>query len=79
MIVNIEDKTLKAILKYKNYSSIIAIRNNFKCNYIFYFRELKKPNKITKKTKQIEKEIHKLNTNKVSAKLRAYVILQTLL
>ena len=56
-IDNIEDQTLRAILKYKNHQSIIAIQNKFKGGDVFYFRELEK--------EDIQKEIHKLN-NKAS-------------
>ena len=41
-IDNIEDQTLRAILKYKNHQSIIAIQNKFKGGDVFYFRELEK-------------------------------------
>ena len=51
-IDNIEDQTLRAILKYKNHPSIIAIQNKFKGADVFYFRELEKEN--------IQKEIHTL-------------------
>ena len=57
-IDNIEDQTLRAILKYKNHQSIIAIQNKFKGGDVFYFRELEK--------EEIQKEIHKLNNNKAS-------------
>ena len=57
-IDNIEDQTLRAILKYKNHPSIIAIQNKFKGGDVFYFRELEK--------EEIQKEIHKLNNNKAS-------------
>ena len=53
---NIEDKTL--ILAYKNHPSIFVVQNNFKGRDAFYLRELEK--------EEIQKEIHKLNTNKVS-------------
>ena len=53
-IDNIEHQTLRAILKHKNHSSIIAIQNNFKGREMFYFRKLEK------------QEIHILNTNKAS-------------
>ena len=55
---NIEDQTLRAILKYKNHPSIIAIQNKFKGGDAFYLRELKKEG--------IQKEIHDLNNNKAS-------------
>ena len=57
-IDNIEDQTLRAILKYKNHPSIIVIQNKFKGRDVFYFRELEK--------KEIQKGIHNLNSNKVS-------------
>ena len=53
---NIEDETL--ILAYKNHPSIFVVQNNFKGRDAFYLRELEK--------EEIQKEIHKLNTNKVS-------------
>ena len=37
-IDNIEGQTLRAILKYKNHPSIIAIQNKFKDGDVFYFR-----------------------------------------
>ena len=37
-IDNIEDQTLRAILKYKNHQSIIAIQNKLKSKDVFYFR-----------------------------------------
>ena len=49
---------LRAILKYKNHPSIIAIQNEFKGGDVCYFREIEK--------EEIEKEIHKLNNNKAS-------------
>ena len=57
-IDNIEDQTLRVILKYKNHPSIIAIQNKFKGGDVFYFRELEK--------EEIQKEIHNLNSNKAS-------------
>ena len=57
-IDNIEDQTLRAILKYKNHPSIIAIQNKFKGGDVFYFRGLEK--------EEIQKEIYKLNNNKAS-------------
>ena len=57
-IDNIEDQTLRAILKYKNHASITAIQDKFKGGDVFYFRELEK--------EEIQKEIHKLNNNKSS-------------
>ena len=55
---NIEDQILRAILKYKNHASIIAIQNKFKGGDVFYFKELEK--------KEIQKEIHKLKNNKAA-------------
>ena len=57
-IDNIEDQTLRVILKYKNHPSIIAIQNKFKGGDVFYFRELEK--------EEIQKEIHNLNNIKAS-------------
>ena len=57
-IDNIEDQTLRAILKYKNHPSIIAIQNKFEDGDVFYFRELER--------EEILKEIHKLSNNKAS-------------
>ena len=57
-IDNIEDQTLRGILKHKNHPSIIAIQNKFKCGDVFYFRELEK--------EEIQKEIPNLNSNKAS-------------
>ena len=57
-IDSIEDQTLRAILKYKNHPSIIAIQNKFKSGDVFNFREFEK--------EEIQKEIHKLNNNKAS-------------
>ena len=48
-IDNIEDQTLRTILKYKNHPSIIAIQNKFKGGNLFYFRELNKNKNKTKK------------------------------
>ena len=41
-IDNIEDKVLRAILKYRNPLSINVIQNNLKGRNVFYFRRLKK-------------------------------------
>ena len=57
-IDNIEDQTLRAILKYKNHPSFIAIQNKFEDGDVFYFRELER--------EEILKEIHNLNNNKAS-------------
>ena len=54
-IGNIEDQTPRAILRYRNHPSIIAIKNKFKSEDVFYFRELEK--------KETQKEILKLNNN----------------
>ena len=37
---NIEDQTLRAILKYKNHPSIIAFQNRLKGGDVFYFRDV---------------------------------------
>ena len=55
-IDNIEDQTLRAILKHKNHPSITAIQN--KGGDVFYFRELEK--------EKIQKEIHNLSSDKAS-------------
>ena len=52
------DATLKAILKYRNHPSIIAIQNKYKDKHLFNFTEVDQ--------KQIEKEILKLGVNKAS-------------
>ena len=57
-IGNIEDQTLRAILKYKHNPSIIAIQNNFNSGDACYFTELKQ--------EEIQKQIYKLNNNKAS-------------
>ena len=54
-IDNIEDQTLRAILKYKNHPGIIAIQDKFKGGDVFYFRELEK--------EEIQREIQNLNNN----------------
>ena len=56
-IENIEDQTLRAILKCKNHPSITTIQNKFKGEDVIYFRKLAK--------EEIQKEIHNLNDNKV--------------
>ena len=53
---SIEDQSVRAILKYKNHPSIIAIQNKFNGGDVFYFRELEK--------EELQKEIHKLNSFK---------------
>ena len=55
---NTFDATLKAILKYRNHPSIIAIQNKCKDKDLFDFNEVDQ--------KQIEKEILKLDVNKAS-------------
>ena len=55
---NISDPTLKAILKYRNHPSIIAIRKKYKISECFKFTEVDQ--------KDIEKEILKLDVNKAS-------------
>ena len=40
--VNIKDSTMKAILKYRNHPSIVAIRNQFKKRASFSFTEVDK-------------------------------------
>ena len=57
-IGNIEDQTLRAILKYKHNPSIIGIQNNFNSGDAFYFTELKQ--------EEIQKQIYTLNNNKAS-------------
>ena len=57
-IENIQDPTLKAILKYRNHPSIIAIRDKYKISECFKFTEVDQ--------KEIEKEIIKLDVNKSS-------------
>ena len=41
-IDNIEDQTIRAILKYKNHPSIIAINNKFKGGDVFLFQRTRK-------------------------------------
>ena len=55
---NIEDPTLKAIMKYKNHPSILAIQAKYKGKNKFSFREVT--------TQNIEKEIFDLETKKAS-------------
>ena len=57
-ISNIEDQTLRAILKFKNHLRIIVIQKKLKGGDVFYFRKLEK--------EKIKKEIHKLSINKAS-------------
>ena len=54
-IGNIEDQTPRAILRYRNHPSIIAIKSKFKSEDVFYSRELEK--------KETQKELLKLNNN----------------
>ena len=58
LVINTNYATLKAILKYRNHSSIIAIQNKCKDKGNFNFIEVDQ--------KQIEKEILKLDVNKAS-------------
>ena len=58
LVSNTNDATLKAILKYRNHPSIIAILSKYKDKGNFNFIEVDQ--------KQIEKEILKLDVNKVS-------------
>ena len=58
LVSNTNDATLKAILKYRNHPSIIAIQNKCKDKGNFNF--------IKVDQKQIEKEILKLNVKKAS-------------
>ena len=55
IIENVKDPAFKAILKYKNYPSIYAIRNTLK-NSIFCFKEVT--------IEEIEKEINRLSSKK---------------
>ena len=58
IVRNTNDATLKAILKYRNHPSFIAIRNKCKDKSSFNFIEVDQT--------QIEKETLKLDVNKVS-------------
>ena len=58
LVSNTNDATLKAILKYRNHPSIIAIQNKCKDKGSFNFIEVDQ--------KQIETEILKLDVNKIS-------------
>ena len=58
LVSNTDDATLKAILKYRNHSSIIAIQNKCKDKGSFNFIEVDQ--------KQIEEEVLKLDVNKAS-------------
>ena len=55
---HVKDPTLRAILKYKDHQSILAIRNNCKNGIKFAFEEID--------LASIEKEIHNLKINKAS-------------
>ena len=55
---NISDPTLKAILKYRNHPSIIAIRKKYKISECFKFTEVDQ--------KDIEKEFLQIDVNKAS-------------
>ena len=57
-IRNINDPTLKAILKYRKYPSIIAIERKYRCVSSFSFVDVNEAD--------IEKEILNLNGNKAS-------------
>ena len=61
MINNVKDPTLRAILKYKDHPSILAIQNNCKNQIKFAFEEMY--------FARIEKEIHNLKINKASQSL----------
>ena len=56
LVSNTNDATLKAILKYRNHPSIIAIKNKCKDKGNFIFIEVDQ--------KETEKEILKLDVNK---------------
>ena len=58
MINHVKDPTLRAILKYKDHPSILAIQNNCKNGIKFAFEEID--------LASIEKEIHNLKLNKTS-------------
>ena len=60
-IDNVEDETLREILKYKNHPCIVAIQNKLKSGDVFYFRELEK--------EEIQKEIRVLNILTLPPKL----------
>ena len=55
---NIEDPTLKAIVKYKNYPSVLTIQAKYKGKNKYCFTEVT--------TQDIEKEIFNLETRKAS-------------
>ena len=58
VINHVKDPTLRAILKYKDHPSILAIQNNCKNGIKFAFEEID--------LASIEKEIHNLKMNKAS-------------
>ena len=58
MVVNTNDASWKATLKYRNHPSIITIQNKYKDKGRLYPTEVDQ--------KQIEKEILKLDVNKAS-------------
>ena len=58
VINNVKDPTLRAIVKYKDHPSILAIQNNCKNWIKFAFEEMD--------SARIEKEIHNLKINKTS-------------
>ena len=58
VINHVKDPTLRAILKYKDHPSILAIQNNCKNGIKFAFEEID--------LASIEKEIHNLKINKAS-------------
>ena len=58
MINNVKDPTLRAILKYKDHPSILAIQNKCKNRIKFAFEEMD--------LASIEKEIDNLKINKAS-------------
>ena len=58
MINHVKDPTLRAILKYKDHPSILAIQNNCKNRIKFAFEEID--------LASIKKEIHNLKINKAS-------------
>ena len=58
MINHVKGPTLRAILKYKDHPSILAIQNNCKNGIKFAFEEID--------LASIEKEIHNLKMNKAS-------------
>ena len=61
VINHVKDPTLRAILKYKDHPSILAIQNNCKNGIKFAFEEID--------LASIEKEIHNLKMSKASQSL----------